>query len=101
MVALTRYRTTRTAECEDSALHLEACLSDYATFAATVLRLDEEANISSSHNERRSRRDCSAGVYPPRCAYRMHWSYARNPTDVTTRAVRVYLVVVRHEHEHG
>ena len=54
MVALTRYRITRTAEREDSALHLDACLSDYATFAATVLRLDEEVNISSSHDERAS-----------------------------------------------
>src|SRR6185312_2140906 len=30
----------------------------------------------------RSRRCCSAGVYPPRCAYRMHPSYARDrPTS--------------------
>lgn len=54
MVALTRYRITRTAQREDSALHLEACLSDYATFAATVLRLDEEVNISGPHDERAS-----------------------------------------------
>lgn len=52
MVALTRYRVTRTPQREDSVLQLEACPNDYATFAATALRLDEEVDISSSRNER-------------------------------------------------
>ncbi len=47
MIALTGYRISRTAEREDSTVHLEACLSDYATFAATVLRLDEEIDQST------------------------------------------------------
>jgi hypothetical protein len=52
MIALTGYRISRTAEREDSTLHLEACLSDYATFAATVLRLDEEIGTSGTQDER-------------------------------------------------
>lgn len=51
MVALARYRITRTADREDSALHLEARLNDYATFAATVLQLDEEIGMSNSTGE--------------------------------------------------
>ena len=40
------------------------------------------ANRPAACSRSRSRRCCSAGVYPPRCAYRMHWSYARNqPTS--------------------
>jgi hypothetical protein len=52
MIALTRYRVTRTADGEDSALHLEGCLNDYATFAATALRLDEEIGGANAKGER-------------------------------------------------
>ena len=37
------------------------------------------ANRSAACSRSRSRRCCPAGVYPPRCAYRMPRSYARKP----------------------
>jgi hypothetical protein len=46
MLALTRYHVTRTRNREDLELHLETTASDYATFAATVLGLDEEVETS-------------------------------------------------------
>jgi hypothetical protein len=51
MIALTGYHISRTAQREDAMVHLEACLNDYATFAATVLRLDEEINKSDTQGE--------------------------------------------------
>ncbi len=52
MIALTAYRISRTAEREDSVLQLDTCLSDYATFAATVLHLDDEIDISPAGGKR-------------------------------------------------
>jgi hypothetical protein len=37
--------------------------------------LSPRANRPAASSRNRSRRCCSAGVYPPRCAYRMLWSY--------------------------
>ena len=54
MIALTGYHISRTSEGEDATVHLEACLSDYATFAATVLRLDEEIDEPYTQGERAS-----------------------------------------------
>ena len=49
---------------------------------AISLIVPPRANRPAASSRSRSRRCCSAGVYPPRCAYRMHWSYARNqPTS--------------------
>src|SRR5512135_2272418 len=49
---------------------------------AISLIVSPRANRPAASSRSRSRRRCSAGVYPPRCAYRMHWSYARNqPTS--------------------
>jgi len=43
---------------------------------ATWLVVSPRANRSAACSRSRSRRCCSAGVYPPRCAYRMPRSYA-------------------------
>ena len=43
--------------------------------AATSGVLSPRANRPAASSRNRSRRCCSAGVYPPRCAYRMLWSY--------------------------
>jgi hypothetical protein len=49
---------------------------------ATWLAVSPRANRSAARSRSRSRRCCSAGVYPPRCAYRMPRSYARSqPTS--------------------
>src|SRR6516225_9437325 len=49
---------------------------------AISLTASPRANRSAACSRNRSRRCCSAGVYPPRCAYRMHPSYARSqPTS--------------------
>ena len=52
MIALTGYHISRTAEREDATVHLKACLNDYATFSATVLRLDEEIDKPDAHGGR-------------------------------------------------
>src|SRR5579859_3553786 len=52
---------------------------------AISLILSPRANRPAASSRSRSRRCCSAGVYPPRCAYRMHPSYARkHPTSRPT-----------------
>lgn len=52
MVALTRYHVSRTADKEEAVIYVDTCLNDYATFAATVLRLDDEIETSDGHGER-------------------------------------------------
>jgi hypothetical protein len=52
MVALTGYHVSRTADKEDAVVYIDTCLNDYATFAATVLRLDEEVETLDGHGER-------------------------------------------------
>jgi hypothetical protein len=42
LVALSGYRSSRSATDESISLHLETTRTDYATFAATVLNLDQE-----------------------------------------------------------
>src|SRR6266852_1450092 len=49
---------------------------------AISLILSPRANRPAACSRSCSRRSCSAGVYPPRCAYRISRSYARNqPTS--------------------
>jgi hypothetical protein len=48
MLTLNRYYVTRTADREDIKLHLETTVSDYATFAATVLGLDNDVEVSAA-----------------------------------------------------
>src|SRR6266576_730619 len=50
------------------------------------------ANRSAACSRSRSRRCCSAGVYPPRCAYRMLSSYARS--HPTSRPALYELILV-------
>ena len=45
--------------------------------AAISLIASPRANLPAASSRSRSRRCCSAGVYPPRCAYRMHPAYRR------------------------
>src|SRR5258708_8730497 len=42
MVALSDYKISRSLAREDPVIRLETCITDYATFAATVLQLDKE-----------------------------------------------------------
>ena len=50
--------------------------------SAISLIVSPQANRPAASSRSRSRRCCSAGVYPPRCAYRISPSYARNqPTS--------------------
>jgi pyruvate,water dikinase len=51
--------------------------------------LSPSANRSAASSRSRSRRCCSAGVYPPRCAYLMPPVIRRQPADVITRSLRV------------
>jgi hypothetical protein len=51
MIALSGYHISRTREREDATVHVEAYLNDYATFAATVLRLDEEIDGLDKNGE--------------------------------------------------
>jgi hypothetical protein len=49
---------------------------------AISLIVSPRANRPAASSRSRSRRCCPAGEYPPRCAYRMHPSYARSrPTS--------------------
>jgi hypothetical protein len=45
---------------------------------AISLIVSPRANLPAASSRNRSRRCCSAGGYPPRCAYRMPRSYARS-----------------------
>ena len=59
---------------------------------AISLIVSPRANRSAASSRSRSRRCCSAGVYPPRCAYRMLSSYARN--QPTSRPALYELILV-------
>jgi hypothetical protein len=49
---------------------------------AISLIVPSRANRSAASSRSRSRRCRPAGLYPPRCAYRMYWSYAHSqPTS--------------------
>ena len=59
---------------------------------AIWLIVSPRANRPAACSRSRSRRCCSAGVYPPRCAYRMLSSYARN--HPTSRPALYELILV-------
>jgi len=59
---------------------------------AISLIVSPQANLAAACSRSRSRRCCSAGVYPPCCAYRMHPSYARN--QPTSRPALYELILV-------
>ena len=59
---------------------------------AISLIVSPRANRPAASSRSRSRRCCSAGVYPPRCAYRMSWSYARS--QPTSRPALYELILV-------
>ena len=59
---------------------------------AISLIASPRANRPAASSRSRSRRCCSAGVYPPRCAYRMSRSYARS--QPTSRPALYELILV-------
>jgi len=54
------------------------------------------ANRPAASSRSRSRRCCPAGVYPPRCAYRMPRSYARSQPTSRADLYEFMLVKVTH-----
>ena len=54
------------------------------------------ANRPAASSRSRSRRCCSAGVYPPRCAYRMPRSYAHRQPTSRPELYEFNLVITRH-----
>ena len=58
------------------------CLATIDRGSSTIVTMSDEApnpyasGPFRSSSRSPSRRCCSAGVYPPRCAYRMPWSYS-------------------------
>jgi hypothetical protein len=52
MIALTDWKISRTSAREDPVVRLDTCLTDYATFAATVLQLDSEIEKIASEGSR-------------------------------------------------
>jgi hypothetical protein len=52
LVALNQYRISRTPARDDVALHVDVHVTDYAAFAATVLALDAEIQITGADGRR-------------------------------------------------
>jgi hypothetical protein len=61
---------------------------------AISLIVSPRVNRSAASGRNRCRRCCSADVYPPRCAYRMYWSYARNQSTSRPEFYEFILVEV-------
>lgn len=62
--------------CRQAARHRRTVRSVTLRSLAIAATPSPQANRSAACIRTRSRRCCSAGVYPPHCAYRMHPSYA-------------------------